>query len=387
MKKYILLALFLPMCSLYAAVEVPTCSIDGDGNLTGSYNAIQQQAYSSSCEILFKSSTTSKVVPIGNNGGGTTSRIQLLPSPDSEGAINRIVMKLFGAEDNTLANGKRGRQEVASCYITEAEFNALPQEEQAFRRKSNDFYRGCAHSTEREVTYDFYLKLNDPSEENYAHWDSIIMQLHALNDKDLYCLPNDGVSADICNSNNGTIDAVARTVDSYNAKQNEGAVFEKNVQPPLSFRIKEGYFSIVATSGLTDAEGASSTFTPTKTCSLKVNSATVGKTKVCKETGKTTTVLYRNEIKNILPPNTYTAFRISVIWPSMEDNRKLLKIAYMNPSSGFWEVLADTSKTSVPFGTYDSAYPYFKAGVYRQGGNSIPTTVELLYFKKRPYQG
>lgn len=387
MKKYMLFFTILTSFNAFSAAEVPTCTTDSTGNIVGNYNAIQQQAYNSSCEIQFAAVPNNKVVPVGNNGGGTTSRIKIAPYPAPEGLTTNITMKLNGPEDNTLSNGKRGREEVASCYITDSEFNALSADEQAFRRVSNDFYRGCAQATGRAATFSFYLRFDDTSANPYQTWDSIVMQLHAQNDKDRYCIPGEGIPQNICNANNGTVNTVTRSAEAYNAVLAQNGVFEKDIQPPLSFRIKDGYLAIVATSGLTDANNNPTEFTPSKTCSIDVINAVVGKPKYCPDTGKTSTVVYRSQLDPKFPSNTYIHFNVSVIWPKQESNDQRLKVEYTHPTDGTNETLVDTNTTPFTFGTYDNAYPYFKAGVYRQNSNGIPTTVRLLHFRILPYAG
>ncbi len=226
MKKIIMfIPLFVSLQTL-AAPEIPSCSINEGGNLTGTYNAIQQQAYDSSCEIQHGIPPNNKVVPIGNNGEGVTSRIKIVQMPNTGGLAGDISLKLNGPEDNTLSGGVRGREEVASCYITESEFSALTSEEQEFRRVSSDFYRGCSQATGKSAVFDFFLMFEDVNN-TYTTWDSIVMQLHAQNDKDKYCIPSVGISADICNIHNGTVGTVERTAEAYNTKLSDNAIFEK----------------------------------------------------------------------------------------------------------------------------------------------------------------
>jgi hypothetical protein len=354
----------------YAAPEIATCHIT-DAELFGTYNAIQEQAYAENCILSFSSPNSLKVVPIGNNGNGESSRITLTPAIDTQGN-DAVAMKLNGTEDDTLAGGTKSREEIATCFITQEEFNALSEDEKSFRRVAGDFYRGCAQSHGREVAYDFYLDIIDSTEHPYTQLDSIIVQLHAMNDKQRYCIPNSGTPKETCDQSTGTLGSVERNAAAYNDKLAEGAVFETSIQPPLSFRLKDGFFSIVATSSLKDPTGNIIDFSPSKICSININNVNIGEVKACNETGKTSTVLYREKLGNgVIAANEYMHFRISIKWPSKEDNDKLIKIEYLPKADPMASViLVDDSDT--PFGTFDDEYPYFKAGVYRQNANAIP---------------
>lgn len=363
----------------YAAPEIATCTIDAQGGMKGSYNAIQGQAYNPSC--ILKTASGLYVVPIGNNAG-SIPRVTLL-AQGGQATLNKfdsIELQLFGAEDNTL--GKRGRQEIASCFITEEEFKKLPEGEQQFRRKSSDFYHGCQQQGRRTDSYDFYIKFNSTPQANYKNWDMIFAQMHAQNDKNRYCIPGTGIASDICNQNNGRVATIERTVAAYDQALRAGGIFEADLQPPISFRLKDGYFSIVLFSSLVDAAGNKTRFSPGKNCSQNVNKAEVGKVKKCSETGATTTVAWRQALDETMPANEYIYFRINVTWPDFNDNLPArLNISYQNPVTGQMKELVNDNGT-IPFGAYDDAFPYFKAGVYRQNGNIIPTAVELYNLRR-----
>lgn len=373
-------ALFLALFYLTPshAVEFPSCQInEATREVTGNYNAVQAQAYEPSCQFNLAAPGQSApvlVVPIGNNKGGLASRIRY----SSTASGNSIEMRLEGATDNTLSEGQRGRQEVASCFISTGDFLELPESEQQFRRMASDYYRDCTQRSGREVVYEFSLKLHDNlSEPTFQDWDSIVMQLHALNDKDIFCIPNPETPADQCNQHNGTLGRVERTPQAYEQQLQAGAIFEKDLQPPVSFRLKDGNFMIVITSSLVDANGAWSSFSPGKNCSLNLAKATVGQLKSCPETKKTIALLYRAPLGEApLPLNEFIRFRVSVKWPATASFNYRLKVETIDPYTGQTTTLVDNDN-ALPFSSHDDLYPYFKAGVYRLNGNATPMTVTL----------
>lgn len=372
--------------SPYALAEkdIASCKIDSKGRLTGNYNAIQAQAYENSCILQALNDTSQKlfVVPIGNSSG-SKSRVILKNEKDSnENAFTSIELKLFDKKDNTL--GTRGRQEIATCFISKTQFDYLPEKEKNFRAATSDFYQGCSQKSNRTEAYEFEMKFNSDEKNNYKKWDVIVAQLHAQSDKTRYCIPyEDTTPKEICNQDNGRVATIERTVDAYNKAIAEGGVFEANLQPPVSFRLKDGYFSIVLFSALDDKNGDKTRFSPAKNCSINVNKAVVGKTKKCQETGKTTTVVFRAPLGQDFPANQFIPFKIEVTWPSYKGyNDSSLKVSYKNPKTGANEELVNILGDNINFGTYDDSYPYFKAGVYRQNNNIVPTSVEVKNLKR-----
>ena len=286
-------------------------------------------------------------------------------------------MSLQDATENSLSNGRRGRQEVANCFISAHAFYNLPAEEREFRQMANDYYRSCIRTSGREITYTFSLKLEDStSTPTFQNWDSIVMQLHALNDKDHYCMPRHGTPATTCNQHNGTLGRAERNPQSYTRLRDAGAVFEKDLQPPVSFRLKGGHFMIVVNSSLVDANGTPTTFSPAQKCNQNLTSAMLGIEKTCLPIGKTTAVLYRAALgQPPLPLNAFIHFRVSIKWPDMRDTSYRLKVETLDPFTAQPTLLVDN--TTVRFGSYDDLYPYFKAGVYRLNSNATPMKVTL----------
>lgn len=351
------------------AVKVANCRVDDKLQLYGNYNAVQSQAYEDSCVRAFRPSTkwSMTVVPIGNNGKGKESRISLR---------NGIRLQLFGAEDNTLADGKRGRQEVSTCYLTPKEFYRLSDEERAFREVAHDVYRGCAQRSPRDIELDVTLRFNDSPEAPYTKWDAIVAQFHAVDDKDLYCAPFSARDADTCNQNSGVLGRSIRNQWEYKQLVKEGVRFEGSVQPPLSFRFKDGFFSIVATSSLTDGLNQPSRYSPAAGCNVRVNSARVGETRRCADIGKTVTVLYREKLgQGYLRANETITFRVKVKWPAWEDKSSLVSVMVKLPDSAATYLVPDST---APIGSFNDEYPYFKAGVYRQNGSAAPVSVDLI---------
>lgn len=361
-----------------ATRDFPVCALDPQTHeVTGNYNAIQVQAYTPSCQFNIGAPQDSEglyVVPIGNNRGGHESRVRYFAAGTSARSIE---MSLQDATDNSLSHGGRGRQEVANCFVSAQAFYELPAEEREFRQLASDYYRSCTRTSGREITYTFSLKLEDStSTPTFQDWDSIVMQLHALNDKDHFCMPHHGTPAMTCNQHNGRLGRVGRNPQSYTRLRDAGAVFEKDLQPPVSFRLKGGHFMIVVSSSLVDANGTPTTFSPAQNCSQNVTRAMLGIEKTCHATGKTTAVLYRAALgQPPLPLNTFIHFRVSVKWPDMRDASYRLKVETLDPLTAQPTLLVDN--TTVRFGSHDELYPYFKAGVYRLNSNATPMKVTL----------
>jgi len=368
MKRIVLPCLLLGAAAQLHAAEVVKCRIDIERRMFGNYNAVQEQVYGPCVMRPTPQTGGLRVVPIGNNGANKTSRITFLDQG--------IRLQLFGITDNTLAGGKRGRQEVSTCFLTPAEFDKLPAQEQAFREEARDIYRDCAQKSPRYVDLGFTLRFNNTPDAPYTKWDAIVAQFHAVDDKDLYCKPYSTGHANTCNRNSGEIGRSPRNVQAYQALIREGARFEGSVQPPLSFRFKDGYFSIVATSSLTDSHNQPTRYSAAAGCNVRVNDARVGETKRCGDTGKTVTVLYREKLgEGVIRPNEPISFRVMLKWPTLEDASSYV-VVFASPTSGVPRyIVADLS---APLGSHNDQFPYFKAGVYRQNGNETPVSVDLI---------
>lgn len=366
----------------FEAVGTPTAQCTYQmGWIVGSYNATQTQDYDPSCVFHFRKPTHGlSVALIGNNHQGKAARTAVLPGP---GEVDVIDMLLQDASDNTLADGRRGRQEVTACFLTSDQFKALSAQEQAFRRAANDIYKGCAPQGREAMFYNFTLSFAGGNPERM---DAIVMQMHSVNDKDKYCVPNRAQDRDICTETIGKVTTLSpRTEQNYlqtkKAIEPLGGTFESGGHPPLSFRVKDGMFSIVATSSMTE-------FTPAKSCVQAVNTAEVGKTKTCADTGKTTTVLFRRKMtEDFMPAQGELSFAVFVEWSRRQVNAGKVEvtpgqvIVYYQPPGQAKMRLVDQR---LIIGTGDAEPPYFKAGVYRQNGNAEPTLVRLKDLEAMP---
>lgn len=372
--RFLLCVVFIfPLVSVCAA-EFPECRVDGVGDLSGNYSAIQQQAYDASCilNVAGPQQPAVNVVPIGRSGGLKASANYTASSEDG----GTVRMQLNGDEDNTLSDGLRGRQEVAACFVSKDEFLGLSEQEQSFRRIAHDFYRSCSQATNRSVIYEFGLILRDENKDQFADWDSIVVQLHAVNDKGHYCIPGNSDQKSTCNRSSGVLGWVNRLAADYQERLGAGAVFETDLQPPISFRVKGGDFYIVLAGSLFDENGTPSSFSPGKSCSVNLDRAKVWQVKTCADTGKTSVVAYKAALgTDLLPLNKVINFKMSVTWPVMYDPHYHLRVAVVDEETRQLTMLVDNE--SVPFGSYDAVFPYFKAGVYRQNGNITPQVVIL----------
>lgn len=368
MKRILLPCLLLGAATPLHAAEVAQCRVDGHRRLFGNYNAVQEQVYHRNCVRYFRPGTRweVQVVPIGNNGKGKASRYSFHQG---------LRLQLFGAQDNTLANGKRGRQEVSNCFLTPAEFGKLSPQEQAFREAAHDIFRDCAQKSPRQIDLAFTLRFNDSPGAPYTNWDAIVAQFHAVDDKDLYCKPYSTRDANSCNRNSGEIGRSPRNAQAYNDLIKQGARFEGSVQPPLSFRFKDGYFSLVATSSLTDAHNQPTQYSDATGCNVRVNTVRVGETRRC-DNGKTVTVLYREKLgEGVIRANVPMEFRVRVKWPTLQDPTSSLTVMATPPGGRPVELVRDSI---VPLGSHNDQFPYFKAGVYRQNGNTTPVSVDVV---------
>lgn len=340
-----------------------------DNALRGNYVAIQTHPYQQNCVIRTDASRLApQLVPLGRSSTDGLSRVAL-------GSDNSIVLSLGGARDNTLAGGKRGRQEVANCFLPEAEVARLSSEERDFRFAAADMARNCAQASSRYAAYSFDLMLDDTPTTPAATWDALIMQLHSVDDKDRYCIPNNPAQPQLCNQHNGALGKSRRNAAAYQAMADNGAVFEGSIQPPLNFRVKAGYFSITASSSLRDPNGHITPFSSKKACSVRVNEIPVGQVNRCNDTGKTITVLYRAPLQAVLPPLRYTRFKVQVKWPTTEDPTSTVRVETLDNDNKVSGVLVNDS--TAPLGAIDDQFPYFKAGIYRQNGNTVTTNVRL----------
>lgn len=352
------------------------------GWVLGSYNATQTQDYDPSCVFQFFGEPGGlPVALIGNSHGGKQSRMAPLPGM---GQVKVIDMYIGGAQDNTLADGRRGRQEVTTCFTTSAQFAALSHEEQGFRRAAKDVYRGCGPQGREKIVYNFGLSIVG----DMSKMDAIVMQMHPVNDKDKYCVPRDKKDREICTESNGMVAVLSpRTAQNYDDTLKRitplGGGFESGGQPPLSFRIKDGFFTINATSSMRQ-------FTALKPCLQAVNKAPVGQVKRCADTGKTSTVLYRRAITpDFMPARKQWSFIVLVSWSKNEwsggtfgPTLGTVHVEYFRPD-GAWEVLADQN---LVIGSADAEAPYFKAGIYRQNANAEPVHVRLTELSAGPWR-
>jgi len=269
-------------------------------------------------------------------------------------------MYLRGAEDNTLAKGKRGRAELSDCFAIFQTFSGLTAEEQAFRRVARDVDNFCRRSLDVEprVAYQFSIELVDTPEGPVSQWDAIVTQWHNHPDRNLY------------KTKKGDIQYLKdRTAADYANVLRKGGVFEAGIQPPLSFRIRDNYFYILATSHL-------SIFSPTgQNCHLNLQTAPIGITKSCPisdpsgSTPKTISLLHRSKIGEFLKVNEVANFEVRVHWSTIYNRKANLTILLNGkPLVSNWNGY---------MGTDDQNFPYFKAGVYRLNGNAVPTRVRL----------
>ena len=139
--------------------------------------------------------------------------------------------------------------------------------------------------------------------------------------------------------------------------------------------------ALVATSSMTE-------FTPAQPCVQAVNTAPVGKTKTCADTGKTSTVLFRRKMTpDFMPAQAELPFAIFVEWSRRQVNGGKVEITpgqvivYYRPPGQAEIRLVDQR---LIIGTGDVEPPYFKAGVYRQNGNAEPTLVRLQDLEAMP---
>jgi hypothetical protein len=193
-------------------------------------------------------------------------------------------------------------------------------------------------------------------------------------------MPRNPADAARCDKHTGVIGQSPRNAQAYNALLNNGAVFEQGVQPALSFRLKAGYFSIVATSSLRDSKNEITRFRTQQPCVGPVNELQVNQVKHCADSGKTLTVLYRERMVNILPVHQYRRFRVQVKWPTEADLASSVRVELLDTNNKVLKVLVQND--TVPISSIDDQFPYFKAGIYRLNHNAVPTNVRIANLRK-----
>ncbi len=101
----------------------------------------------------------------------------------------------------------------------------------------------------------------------------------------------------------------------------------------------------------------------------------VGETKRC-DSGKTVTVLYREKLgEGVIRANVPMEFRVRVKWPTLRDTSSSLTVMATPPGGRSVDLVRDSI---APLGSHNDQFPYFKAGVYRQNGNTTPVSVDVV---------
>jgi len=353
-----LISLISAVGNSFAATSTAVCQVDSEtGSLTGNFGSPTRTDYDLSCIFtLGKSNKPGQksipIVPVGNSKTNFGPRVVLKPATGSADSEN-VTVQLYGADDNTLSRG-RGRIEVSDCFISNADFHRLSPQEQQFRIRAHAVYEGCRGELGRQQDRGFEFRLRVYNESPNDNWDAIIAQWHNIPQSDLYKL-------------DGQVHTLTeRTVAAYEEKIKAGADFEEGIQPPLSFKIKEGKFLIIANSSLQQ-------FSPKGGNCHVGNNAEVGITKECGQ-GKTATLLYRSAVSEVFTPGKSTNFSVETHWPASAGEAGKVKVVATNNN-----VTKTLVNWSGRIGTLDAGiYPYFKAGIYRHNMNGTHTKVRIV---------
>lgn len=301
----------------------------------------------------------------------------------------------LGVEDNTLkgyAPGEtKGRSELSYCYATAADFAALPPEEYVDAQKMKTVYHHgkgiCPQGSSWRYTFAVYI----PSELD-SQVSTIFAQWHGMPDRTLVTTP-DGrvmklpVREFVAMSDTTVIrkEKVYRAVASTDrrgrpvmrAGEPTGWKVEQGGYPPLAFGFSGGWFYVKANSDrrwFSDKDDR---------CNANPAKAEVMQP-VCSEY-KCSTIACKMPFAEF-PKDCWVEFTVEIDWTRYGGEAETIvspgRLDIEMRCDGRTRKLVDNREILI--GRNDEAGYYFKYGIYRVAGSTVPVSYNLAGFTQQP---
>ena len=301
----------------------------------------------------------------------------------------------LGVEDNTLkgyAPGEtKGRSELSYCYATAADFAALPPEEYVDAQKMKTVYHHgkgiCPQGSSWRYTFAVYI----PSELD-SQVSTIFAQWHGMPDRTLVTAP-DGrvmklpVREFVAMSDTTVIrkEKVYRAVASTDrrgrsvmrAGEPTGWKVEQGGYPPLAFGFSGGWFYVKANSDrrwFSDKDDR---------CNANPAKAEVMQP-VCSEY-KCSTIACKMPFAEF-PKDRWVEFTVEIDWTRYGGEAETIvspgRLDIEMRCDGRTRKLVDNREILI--GRNDEAGYYFKYGIYRVAGSTVPVSYNLAGFTQQP---
>ena len=301
----------------------------------------------------------------------------------------------LGVEDNTLkgyAPGEtKGRSELSYCYATAADFAALPPEEYVDAQKMKTVYHHgkgiCPQGSSWRYTFAVYI----PSELD-SQVSTIFAQWHGMPDRTLVTAPNGRVMKlpvrEFVAMSDTTVirkEKVYRAVASTDrrgrpamrAGEPTGWKVEQGGYPPLAFGFSGGWFYVKANSDrrwFSDKDDR---------CNANPAKAEVMQP-VCSEY-KCSTIACKMPFAEF-PKDCWVEFTVEIDWTRYGGPDETIvspgRLDIEMRCDGRTRKLVDNREILI--GRNDEAGYYFKYGIYRVAGSTVPVSYNLAGFTQQP---
>lgn len=305
----------------------------------------------------------------------------------------------LGADDNTLAGYSegetKGRAELSYAYATHADFQKYPSKYFEDAQKMKTVYHHgkgiIPQGASSTFTFSFYLPSSFPKEGK-----TIFAQWHGMPDRTLTSSPDGKIKKltteeflalydkmvfkkdqgyDII----GKTEQKGKTVIKTDKKPN-GWFVEQGGYPPLAFGFSDGYFYIKANSDrkyLTDkSDRTNASITRGKNMSTE------------KSEFKESTIAYKMPFEDF-PKDTWITFNIAIDWTQYGGEKETIvkpgkldvKMSYLKDKKQLTNHIVNNEKIMI--GRNDEDGYYFKFGIYRVGGSTVPVEYNLSNYSQK----
>ena len=312
--------------------------------------------------------------------------------------------ELRGEEDNTLSShsgGSKGRSEMSWCYATDADFagqDASVLEDATILKTV--YYHGKGYCPQASsMRYRFAIKLPSSAPDNIS---SIFAQWHGMPSRTLARRPD----GQIVNLSDSEFIELSKTmtikkdrgyeVGTDGKLHENGWRFEQGGYPPLAFAFGSGYFYIQANSDrswLTDKDIR---------CNINPTSAEIGDYRIAPNKGpvtdiKRSTLVYKMPIADF-PKDTWVSFDILVNWTKYGQEAETaeggmidINMSWDQPTKArkarkeaYQETISMHIVDHMPLliGRNDHKGYYFKFGIYRADGSTVPVIWNLAGYEE-----
>lgn len=309
-------------------------------------------------------------------------------------------------EDNTLegySQGEtKGRAEFSYCYATSADFNGQPASDYPNAQVTKTVYHhgkgACPQGASRDYEFSVYIPSTLDSQVS-----TIFAQWHGMPDRTLVSTPQGEVKKitieefveldkrmifkkNIGHDKVAKTDAQGNPVKDkagnpvYKTGKANGWLVEQGGYPPLAFGFSGGWFYIKANSDrkwLTDKDDR---------CNAGAEKSQVMKPVTSKY--KASTIAYKMPFADF-PKDCWITFRIHIDWTVYgKEAETIVKPGMLNVQMSYQEKNKTVDrkivdKEQILIGRNDDDGYYFKFGIYRVGGSTMPVCYNLAGYSER----